>query len=686
MATQRLSWPAPVKGLDTDMQRPGTAHRIFDFIPWRNGIRKRGKIVTANANGMGDSLSPQEAFGGAPGWLSGKGWIAVESNAVDLDSGSAVHLTEDLGTRTASLGAISLSAFGAGAGNLMGVDVYCTQPVERWFQAGDDLIGLAPGATGTSIGLVRWAGATTADDSALTGTVTTTAGSQRVTGSGTSFTTELEVGMFVLFDAASAPSNGRKWHRVAAIESNTLLYLDTGVEAAFSGVTATATSVVPLVVNPPTVVQSPLFSIAWPTGTTTYGNGRYSNTPRCEAACFHQGRLFCANINEAQQLSTSQTAELAKQKTDTIRWSALANEYSPDTSIVNASNIWRGIEYFDSNARLDVGGAGGAITGLVSWNDALVVLREQSVQIVTGAFATDGTDLGATVQTVARNAGCWSTGAWDVGEQGVFFCDAAGAYLWDGRQVRNLTAGRISQLWEVYYQASTNSAPKQVSCLRNRVLFSSGEDNPDVWLSYWPAYDAWFQLNVDNDDEQTNRVVRNYLDDELLIDESGWQNFRYMLEWDSTDNNHLKTDENGAADASYPSLSVTLNPQPCADGFYAGRTLQATINHSGKQNTYGNGSEGSVLIEVIPAPAFESTVIGASQGSTYVDFPDPRDAATNEVSRAAMQNPDTAVPGTHMMVKITPSGGVPATAADKAFTYTMWGFALDVDVDDKYAD
>lgn len=683
MATNRIVIPAPVRGIDTDGQRPQTAHRCEDLIPWRGGLRKRGKIIQEAASAL-----QAGSAAGAPGWISGKGWIVPISNDIDTLSDGANHITEDFQTITTGLGdhAISISS-GAAGGNLMGLNYNMPNKVERWFRVGDEILGLAPGGSfDGNVGLVRWAGATTADSAAITGTVTTTAGSQRVVGSGTAFTSELEVGAFVLFDPATKPANGRKWHRIAAIESDTLLYLDTGVEATLAGVACAVTSVVPHLVNPPTIVQSPLFGIAWPTGTTTYGSGRYGNTPRVEAACFHQGRLFCANINEAQQLSTSQTAALVKQKTDTIRWSALANEYSPNFSIVNAANVWRGIEYFDSNARLDVGGLGGDITGLVSWNDALVVLREQAVQIVTGAFATDGTDLGASVQTVATNAGCWSTGAWDVGEEGVYFCDAAGAYLWDGRQVRNLTAGRISQLWEVRYQNSTQAAPAQVSCVRNRVLFTAGADDVDKWLSYWPAYDAWFELNVDTETNRAvPRIVRNHLDDEVMVDNTGWYNFRHMLEWNSADNNHLKTDENGAADASYPAPSVIHNPVIAADGISPGRVLQATINQSGKQATYANGSEGAVEVAIIAAPAFEQNVVGSSMGSSYVNFPDPRDGSSNEVSRADMQNPSSVVPSTHLMLKITPTPGTPATATDKSYTWTLWGSALDVEVDDKYA-
>ena len=63
----------------------------------------------------------------------------------------------------------------------------------------------------------------------LTGTVTFTSGSPTVTGSGTSFTTELSKDYFI------KPSGGARWYRVVSTESNTSLTLEESVKSSDAG-------------------------------------------------------------------------------------------------------------------------------------------------------------------------------------------------------------------------------------------------------------------------------------------------------------------------------------------------------------------------------------------------------------------------------------------------------------------
>lgn len=670
--------PAPIKGLDTDQQPQGTAHRCMDLIPWRGGLRKRGRITAlsyTNVFGGGDTVQCVGEFGT-------NGWVVDHAGDSGVDGGGSFHFDTALSTSTQ-----------VAAADFDLTDTYDTDlQVCRWIRAGDDLIGIREQGVHTidQCGLLRWGGASTYTANP-SGTASLTIGSQKVTGTTTAFLTECEVGAFICVNPA-ASSAGRKYHRISAIVSDTVMYIDTKSEATVSSGTYTISSVVPLFVNPPTAVSTPLFGVGWTTGTTTVGRNVYSNTINTRAAAFHQGRLFVANFVEARQRDTSQASPLAVRKQYRLRWSGLYGETNADTSIISTSGCYKGIENFDSTALLDLGAEGGDITGLASWNDALVVLRQRAVQIITGGFATDGTDLGATVQTVATNAGAWCTDAWDVGEEGVYFCDGGGAYLWDGRQVRNLVRGRISQFWDVQYQASSGSAPRYVSCLRERVVFSPGEDNPTEWLSYWPGYDAWFEFQCDDTYFRGGRVTRNYLDNELIIENGSINiakmfNFGTMMEWRSTSNDHLGYDQNGAADGLYPAPSLTMNPIPIGDGIMGGRVLEVQVNQSGKQDTYANGSEGSVLLELFDAPAYEASIIGSSIGSSYLKFPDPNDASTNEASRSASQNPNSNRTQTHLMVRLTASGGVPATITDKKFTYTLWGVGVDFEIDEsKYAD
>lgn len=61
-------------------------------------------------------------------------------------------------------------------------------------------------------------------DGELTGTLTFTKDSQSVSGDGTLFESELQVGYFIKL------SDGTKWYRIAKIDSNVLLYLDRDFE------------------------------------------------------------------------------------------------------------------------------------------------------------------------------------------------------------------------------------------------------------------------------------------------------------------------------------------------------------------------------------------------------------------------------------------------------------------------
>lgn len=255
--------------------------------------------------------------------------------------------------------------------------------------------------------IFAWSGADKAQYT--TGTVAMTSGSAIVTGSGTSWSANVAKGMYLSVSDADV-GDGAVWYRIESVDSNTQVTLENAVTFSntVSGANYKISSYAPNMAN-----------------------------MLATNIVMHQGRLFATGASDTPGSSTTTRYRL--------RWSALPSEASP------AATYRSGTCYWDTSAFLDVAeGVGGRETGAVSYRGSLLLFREHAVIAVRGAFATDGTDLGASVEILSQ--GCGHDNATVYSEPvitplGVVFADTQGAWVTDGSGIRSLTDGVISSLW-----------------------------------------------------------------------------------------------------------------------------------------------------------------------------------------------------------------------------------------------
>lgn len=320
----------------------------------------------------------------------------------------------------------------------------------RFAVIGEEIVSAAGFVNGGAP--VRWAGSLKAATS--TGSVSTTAGSRVVTGVGTSWLTTAERGMYLYFSSTAGNGLYHRGFRIERVNSDTELVVDADPGYTVSGVAFTI---------------SPVGKVASPAGVFTSDAGG-SYFPHALVTGSHQNRLVGAYTRELIPGSSG-----GKWHPHRIRWSALPHEIDGRGG-VNKKHV--GMDYWHPNAFIDVapGVGGDEITGVVSIGNALLVLKETAVCAVRGVLATDGSDLGASVDVVTTGFGCIGRNAWDICERGVVFADSTGAYVSDGNSVSDLTQGSIREEWrDRGWQSSLC-----VSAVGNRVVFQD-ENNCYVY-------------------------------------------------------------------------------------------------------------------------------------------------------------------------------------------------------------
>ena len=135
--------------------------------------------------------------------------------------------------------------------------------------------------------------------------------------------------------------------------------------------------------------------------------------PKARYVARHRNYMFCAVINEA----------------GTIRRNRL--RFSHPFSDLTGT---KGVEDWRTNDWIDLPGDGDTITGIVSWQDELIVFKNNSVWVVRG-FGPDSFQL----ENISKAVGAVGQRAIAVGEEGVYFFSwPDGLQLYDGKGVRNL--------------------------------------------------------------------------------------------------------------------------------------------------------------------------------------------------------------------------------------------------------
>lgn len=698
-----------LKGMHTDDYRiPGTARWLFDFLPHRGFLRRRGPVKD-DSTSMFKYVYSTNAYGVVPDLYYGRlkinhatlentvqhahipgiGEIAAYgSDSVQYlpagtwvdNAGSAVSIMYRL--EGESEWSMPWTTSWAGWTGTENWETEYDKFPRRWIALPDgEALGIYGGAYQNGATVLRWGGAVSgvADDGSRGDyRIVTTAGSREVSFRSNVGAAAIPVpdivteGAYILF--------GRTWRRIMGVETNTA-YLETPAQStnAAPGVVFQIRDIAPLSVSSAHTNGSAKFrNVKLGTG-FTLGRAEYANAPTCNAAAYHQGRLFFGGLVEGQYRADTQGTAMYRTYETRIRWSGL-----PDEGGGAEDGIFRGIMYFHDDAYVDLPGEGGRIRAMASFNDQLVILRDKAVQILVGAVSTNGYATGASVQTVSTTVGCTNVQTWDVCEHGVVFADDNGVHLWDGRQIRSLTRERIDEIWDEL------GSPAMVCVANNRLIVSfdtNHDQDTDGFpnLSYLFGKDAWFGFYTKSPISRVGAVSKSL--ETFWLAEDGRTTPLTELKCQNLGGHydHLVGSASGSDDDAldtgsddFPRPELVTQPIPLVEGIQNARVTGAVLSdagfvpdsmtmsmsiHKGPAYQAGYGSR-----DTASEDAGSFTMIGPNKGeATYATRTSTFNAtSTDEATHAYIQ------------LKLTP------TENTDPFDYRLIGVGLLVDDEGRF--
>lgn len=460
-------------------------------------------LSESNNIGLGGSeaRAPLHAFGSRSS-LSGAG-----TNSIYLNTGTSTYTAVEDGTYATGQGAFS--------------DNWSPSPHVTVHDSEFIFCPLSP-----VNGAFKWAGSVRADYS--TGTVSTTSGDKTITGSGTTWTTNVEAGQYIQIYKSDNDLEDR-FFRITDVTSNTSLEVDVAPDESTSGNAYIATKIGQVAEGP----TAGLFA-----GVSGRGAGG-------RTACSHQGRLYFGRTFEGS--NNEHNFEIPYR----VRWSGLPNE---------TSGKYGSLDYWQSNAYIDVyPGIGGSITGISSLGSSLIILKESAVFSLTGDVSSDGTDLGARLDIVSTDTGCPGLSAFASSRMGLVWANRSGVWLLDGGSVVNLVEGRIRGLYREK-SASADSEKFTVSAVGDRIIvqLASGENTfvLDTNTGAWTMQDAALYSKILD--------VRDTSGD--LVGEIGGQlvsTTAYFDKWDTDLSSSGGTDSQSS---TTPALKLVTQPIELSDG------------------------------------------------------------------------------------------------------------------------
>lgn len=231
-----------------------------------------------------------------------------------------------------------------------------------------------------------------------TGTVTTVAGSNKVTGVGTTFTSSMVGQMFSINGTTS------QCYVIDTVLSTTVIYLKDPVQDAAAGSTYLIANVYPY--------RCSALAGVWKDGTA----GNSKSTVRAHVVCEYAGRIFVADTHEAVNNVLAEY-EFSRFKSR-IRWSGFIGSAEATTAAPTFQGMWA----WHANGYADVNTKFGAIVALAPLKTGLMVFQELGATFVRGTPAFD-TAAGLDTTVVFPNVKIAGGYAFDVNENGLFFVD-----------------------------------------------------------------------------------------------------------------------------------------------------------------------------------------------------------------------------------------------------------------------
>lgn len=305
--------------------------------------------------------------------------------------------------------------------------------------------------------LYKWGGSFGAAYS--TGTVTIAA-TGLVTGSGTAWLTNAEVGQYILIDgiAENATSLQQRAFRITSIRSDTSLQVETSL-----GVDATVRN---YRIQSLAVLQSP--AGVW--------NGDTEKPFTVGVVAYHNSKLFLAGPSD-ESCGFNSVFDF-----DAIRWSGTVDDQADNFSHMD---LW----HVNGKIRI-MPGVGGFIRGLVSMGNTLCVIKSHGLFKVNGDAEYDGDDPEKDfgVSLISSTIGASGFRAWKDTPAGVVMANESGLWLYDGEDLKSLTAGRIDNLWESFAHYATEFT---VNTFGSLVTIGSSE-YPDLPCVCWDMEKDYF--------------------------------------------------------------------------------------------------------------------------------------------------------------------------------------------------
>lgn len=368
--------------------------------------------------------------------------------------------------------------------------------------------------------VTRWCGCT--QDYYNTGTIALADGSTTVTGSGTTWVAG-HVGAYMYINTGSV--NERVFRVISVDTVAQTLTLDA------VPITGSSPSGVSYGLNPIGRVSSPdgVFYAVGAAGVNYVGSSVLES---------HRGRLFVADMYDSS----------GQDRVGRIRWSAIQGE---------SSDKFVGIDYWHANGYLDIGDAVGQIRIMKSFQGQLLVVGSQGVGVLSGDFATDGTDLGARFDLLRVEP---FTNIWwvaGVTPLGVVWAGGRGLNIWDGASISSLTDGAVGQFWR---QEEAGVSTVSISSVPNRIIV---QIYGSPTLVYYIEQGVWVTQTRDSSvyghtevhHYPTSGAASGY---EVAAQYSG----NAIDDWSA---DHTTANKNDIGNTSAPRIAVTTHPVSLAD-------------------------------------------------------------------------------------------------------------------------
>lgn len=291
-----------------------------------------------------------------------------------------------------------------------------------------------------------------------TGTVAGTSGQKLVTGSSTVWTSN-HVGMYLWVNDTTI---SEKYYRIVKVISGTSIQIDHPLATTFTGKNYRIVHTAPWSCKPGT------FGAYNHTSTITA-----NSMVMCAAITGHVGRVFGANTIEADNNT---------QEYNRVRWSATQAETA------TGATQWQGADYWHPNAYLDVfpGIGGDAIYGLASHDGDLYIFKKQGVFRLKGFVATDGTDIGASVEVVSLDHGQYqSTSQPIVSSDGVWFVSRKGLCVVNRNGVTDFTDRTgVRNAFDKYIRGGDTDQESHFSITEDYIIIQTKHARADCMPDY----------------------------------------------------------------------------------------------------------------------------------------------------------------------------------------------------------